>query len=172
MSQSPPAPPTSPPEDGSREDFLVFRIGGEHFAIQAVSLRQILESPPIVPLPNAPPHLLGIINLRGEILAVIDLRVPFDLGPSGSHPEERLVVLRWGKKSVALVADAVLSIESLQRSNLEPVPLDLPEIHRRTFLGQARLRQDLSVSVMDPSAVFLLPQFKIDTKSSIGRPHG
>lgn len=158
--------------EGEREDYLVFRLSNEVFALAATSLRQILEPPPIVPVPNTPPHLLGIINLRGEILGVLDLRVPFDLGVAGTSDEERLIVLKSGRRSVAIVADAVIAIETIHRRSLEPVPMDLPELHRRTFQGQVHLDDRLSVSVMDPESVFHLPQFQVNTKVSSSWTHG
>lgn len=157
--------------DDGRQDYLVFQISNERFAVAATSLRQILEPPPIVPVPNTPSYLLGVINLRGEILGVLDLRVAFHLGVAGTSEDERLLVLKYDRRSVAIVADSVLSIESLQRQDFEPVPLDLPELHRRTFLGQVRLGPGESVSILDASAIFVLPQFQVNTKHG-SRAHG
>lgn len=166
-----PAPVTKP--EAQRDDYLVFRIGDEFFAILATCLRQILEPPGIVSVPNTPTHFLGVINLRGEILGVLDLRGLFDLGAARSFDDERLIVLKHERRSVALVADEVLSIETVPRLNLEPVPMDLPELHRRTFQGQVRVDDDRTVSIMDPSAIFVLPQYQVNTKSGGGvRTHG
>lgn len=161
----------STPDEPGREDYLVFRIANEFFALAATSLRQILEPPPIVPVPNTPPDMLGVINLRGEILGVLDLRVPFHLGVAGTSEDERLLVLRYRRRSVAVVADAVLSIESLQRRQLEPVPMDLPDLHRRAFLGQVELDEERSVSILDAHSIFTLPHFRVDTKAGGGRAH-
>ncbi len=159
-------------EEPRRFDHLIFRVGEEHFALSATSLRQILEPPEIVPVPNTPPHLLGLINLRGEILAVLDLRVLFDLTPADSHDDDRLIVVRHGRRSVAIVADQVISIEALDHSRFESVPLDLPELHRRAFLGQYRLASGTSVSILDSAAIFTLPNFQVSTRTGPGRPHG
>lgn len=156
---------------GERHDYLVFHISNEAFAVAATSLRQILEPPTIVPVPNTPPHLLGVINLRGEIVAVLDLRVAFHLGVAGTSEEERLLVLRDGRRSVAIVADAVVSIESLDKRFFEPVPSDLPELHRRTFQGQIKIGTTPSVSILEASAIFQLPQFAVNTKHG-SRSHG
>lgn len=164
--------PAAETNDPERHDYLLFRIGGESFAVVATSLRQILEPPGIVGVPNAPGHLLGIINLRGEILAVLDLRGLFDLGPASSHDDDRLIVLKYERRSVAIVADEVSSIEAIHKSKVEPVPLDLPELHRRTFIGQVHLDDGATTSIMDPTALFLLPQFAVHTKGGGGRAHG
>lgn len=163
-----------PPQEESRlrSDHLIFRISNEYFALPASSLRQILEPPPIVPVPNTPASLLGVINLRGEILGVLDLRVHFSLGVAGTADDERLLVLKQGRRSVAIVADMVHSIESFEEGQLEPVPLDLPDLHRRTFLGQIPMKEGFSVSLIDPSSVFQLPQYQVDTKNSGTRHHG
>ncbi len=170
MSQSEPKSGLMVDQEG-RKDYLIFRISNEHFAIAATSLRQILEPPAIVPVPNTPAHLLGVINLRGEILGVLDLRVPFRLGVAGTSEEERLLVLKKNRRSVAIVADAVLAIEPLSRIQLDPVPMDLPELHRRTFQGQVRLEDGTSLSVLDAGSIFTLPHFQVNTKLG-NRTHG
>jgi purine-binding chemotaxis protein CheW len=155
-----------------RSDHLIFRISNERFALPASSLRQILEPPPIIQIPNTPAFLLGIINLRGEILGVLDLRVHFRLGVAGTANDERLLVLKHKRRSVALVADAVIAIESFETSQLDPVPLDLPDLHRRTFLGQMTLKHGRPVSLIDPASIFNLPQYQVDTKNATVRTHG
>lgn len=163
---------TTVEESPFRSDHLIFRISNEFFALPASSLRQILEPPPIVVVPNTPASLLGVINLRGEILGVLDLRVHFSLGVAGTADEERLLVLKQDRRSVAVVADAVHSIESFDATQLEPVPLDLPDLHRRTFLGQIPMPEGFSVSVIDPASIFNLPQYQVDTKKNTARHHG
>jgi purine-binding chemotaxis protein CheW len=159
-------------ESPFRSDHLIFRISNEYFALPACSLRQILEPPPIVAVPNTPASLLGIINLRGEILGVLDLRVHFSLGVAGTADDERLLVLKQDRRSVAIVADMVHSIEAFEAARLEPVPLDLPDLHRRTFLGQIPMPEGFSVSLIDPSSIFNLPQYQVDTKKNTARHHG
>lgn len=64
----------------SLEKFLGFSLGTEEYAIPLLSVKEVIALPEITPVPFSPPHFLGIINLRGQIISVMDLRKKFALG--------------------------------------------------------------------------------------------
>jgi purine-binding chemotaxis protein CheW len=108
---------------------VVFELGGELYGVPVVDVAQVRELLPVVPLPNVSPHILGLVNLRGTILPVLDLRQRFglDLVPDG--PENRLIVLKALQRAdgtegdpVALQVDRVHSLARLPRTDVQSAP--------------------------------------------------
>lgn len=94
------------------EKYLVFSLGAEFYAVASQTVAEAAPRPPVVALPNAPEWLLGIANVRGEIISVIDLPVLLDKSPVAASPKTKLVVLRApnGDVGYAFAADKLSEI--------------------------------------------------------------
>jgi purine-binding chemotaxis protein CheW len=104
------SPETAPYVEGRLEQLIVFRLAGEEFAIPIGDVREIIRSGPVTPVPGARASVKGIINVRGEIAAVVDLRIRFGL-PSNQEPEPKhLVITSQGKNLLALMVDEVAEV--------------------------------------------------------------
>jgi purine-binding chemotaxis protein CheW len=122
MSQSPSdASPRS-----TREDHLLFRLEGALYALPATTVREIVAPPPITRLPNAPEHVRGVMNLRGRIVPVIDLRRRLGLEPAALDGESCVIVLDAGSASapapVGAIVDSVCEVAAIDRAEVEPLP--------------------------------------------------
>ncbi|BAT71626.1 purine-binding chemotaxis protein CheW [Thermosulfidibacter takaii ABI70S6] len=98
-----------------------FIIGSEEFAVNILDVKEIIEVPDITRVPNAPSHVLGVINLRGQIVPVIDLRIKFNLPypPSEDDEERKIVVIEADDKVVGLMVDAVTHVLRIPVSQIE-----------------------------------------------------
>jgi purine-binding chemotaxis protein CheW len=103
---------------------VTFEIGDELYGIPITDVAEIREPLPITPLPpnGAPQHVLGLINLRGTILPVIDLRRRFDFPIHPAHPDNRLLILRGPGYLVALWIEAVHGLARLPLTAFQPAP--------------------------------------------------
>jgi purine-binding chemotaxis protein CheW len=102
-------------------EVVTFALGGEQYALETRYVREVVRLTDCTPLPGAPPFLLGVLNLRGDILAVLDLRSFF--GVAGQAPTERSRVLVLGGERVefGLLADAAHEVRALRADAvLEP----------------------------------------------------
>jgi purine-binding chemotaxis protein CheW len=99
---------------------LLFKLGGEEFALDVAQIYEILSPQPIHHLPQAPDFLEGVISLRGRIIAVLDLskkfQVKFEEDPSG----KRFIVCRVGKFVMSLIVDCVIEVISLNVNFITP----------------------------------------------------
>ncbi|WP_439543334.1 chemotaxis protein CheW [Hyphomicrobium sp.] len=106
--------------------FVTLGIDRETFALPVEAVREILDMCEISKLPNAPPQLLGMIDVRGAAVPVIDLRTKFGLPRIDSTPNTRILVLEFvaqGRKtSIGLVADRVFEVTGLDGDRLDPAP--------------------------------------------------
>ncbi|EZP48650.1 chemotaxis protein CheW [Sphingomonas sp. RIT328] len=118
------AEPAAPTAAGdSRSDlhqFVIFHSAGEMFAVPLGQVKEIIRVPDVVRMPLSPPALLGLANLRGSVLPVLDLRHLFGLPPAETDDASRVVVLDHGHP-VGMLVDRVANVVTVDRERLEPV---------------------------------------------------
>jgi purine-binding chemotaxis protein CheW len=107
-------------------DILTLEIGGETFAIEAVVVREILDVVPVTEVPGARPFVGGVINVRGRIVPLADLRVQFGMPPTESTADTRIVVLELPldgePTSVGILAERVHEVSQIDLASLDPAP--------------------------------------------------
>ncbi|HKZ15613.1 MAG TPA: chemotaxis protein CheW [Solirubrobacterales bacterium] len=118
------------------------RAGGEHYALPVEGVREITRRDPITPVPGAPAAVLGVWNLRGDVVAAIDLAAMLGLAPGDG--EGRIVVVEEGRLHAGLAVEEVLEVEALP-TTLEPTG--------SPFLAGATLVDGVQVGVVDLSAL-------------------
>ncbi len=101
---------------------VTFKVDGRSFGVDVASVREIKGWQPTTPLPNAASHVLGVINLRGAIIAVYDLRRRLGLGSSTISRSSVVIVIDLGERLAGLLVDAVSDIVEIQVSSLRPAP--------------------------------------------------
>ena len=100
--------------------FVIFHSAGELFAVPLAQVKEIIRVPDVVRMPLSPPALMGLANLRGTVLPVLDLRNLFGLPPIPTDDASRVVVLDHGHP-VGLMVDRVANVVTVDRARLEPV---------------------------------------------------
>lgn len=104
--------------------FLVFDIGSQCMAADVAVVREILDAQEIAALPNGNAGMIGMIDIRGEAIAVMDISQSIGLMRHGNSPEERLIVLEMQDGQVfAFPADKVRQVVELNNTDIEPVPV-------------------------------------------------
>ncbi|MGZ9718961.1 chemotaxis protein CheW [Rhizobium miluonense] len=103
-------------------EIIAFHLGDQQFCIRTISIREIRGWAAATPLPHAPPHVLGVMNLRGSVIPVIDLAAK--LGVLGAVSTERsaIVVAEIGNGIIGLVVDRVSDILSISSDRVQSVP--------------------------------------------------
>ena len=103
-------------------ELISVRIGDQAYAIDIMAVREIRGWTAATPLPHAPPHVLGMMNLRGAILPVIDLGARLGLGPATPGASSVVVVAQIGDAQVGLVVDAVSDILQVTEGLIQAAP--------------------------------------------------
>jgi len=114
-------------------EFITFEIGDRRLGIDIMAIREIRAWSPATPLPNSPPHVRGVVNLRGVVLPVLDLSQRLGWGttePSGRHV---IIVVRIGEQLQGIIVDAVSDIVTLAPEQLQAVP-DVGQTQAAAFL--------------------------------------
>lgn len=108
---------------GSRScQFTSFRIGKEEYAIDIMSVREIKGWTATTVLPNQPNFVLGVLNLRGTIVPIFDLRCRFGLGLTTASPSHVIIIANVHDRTVGLLVDAVSDILTVTSDQIRPVP--------------------------------------------------
>jgi purine-binding chemotaxis protein CheW len=97
-----------------------FELGGERYGVELKHLREVSLLKELTPVPGTPSFVLGIINLRGEIRTVIDLKKFFELPSKGITELNKIIMLHAGGTELGLMADAVIGVRSVAVSQLQP----------------------------------------------------
>ena len=106
---------------GSAE-FISFAIGGEQYGVDIMSVREIKEWSNVTHLPKQPDYVRGVLNLRGVVLPIIDLRCRFGQGLTECTPTHIIIVVQMEGRQVGLLADRVLDIVAFEKNDIQPVP--------------------------------------------------
>ena len=102
--------------------WVTFRLAGETYGINVMQVQEVLRYTEIAPVPGASHHVLGIINLRGKVVTIIDARLRFGM-PSGNVTENtRIVVIETGTHVVGIMVDSVAEVVYLRQSEIDHPP--------------------------------------------------
>jgi purine-binding chemotaxis protein CheW len=121
-------------EESAVKQFISFTIGDEEYGVDIMAIREIKGWTPSTPLPEAPTHMRGVIDLRGVIVPIIDLRVRFHNGVTEATPTHVIIVVAVGELMVGLMADAVVDIVTVSAGDIQPVP-DMDRQGHRGYLA-------------------------------------
>ncbi|MFP4381992.1 MAG: chemotaxis protein CheW [Candidatus Sumerlaeia bacterium] len=102
--------------------YLTMILGDEHYGINITKVREIINLQDITRVPETRPELKGVINLRGQVIAVIDLRIKFGMEEREYDDDTCIVIVESGKLVTGLVVDRVDEVADLENTDLEPAP--------------------------------------------------
>lgn len=139
--------------------YLTFALGRESYGLPVLQVREIIRLCPITPVPRMPAHIRGVINLRGKVIPILDLRARFQL-PAGEYTERAcVIVVQLGPSSGAdalmgAIVDTVEDVVHLTEAELESVPDFGGAPDTQYILGMATVRGGVK-TLLDLQQVFL-----------------
>ncbi len=129
--------------------WLVFDLGGTAYGVDVARVRQIIGLPPITRVPRMPPSVRGVINLRGTVLPVVDLRIRFGLEATDHGQRTCIIVLRAASAEFGVVVDRVIEVARIASDATEPAPQFGTAIDTEYLQGVAQ-HNGRVVLLMDP----------------------
>jgi purine-binding chemotaxis protein CheW len=104
---------------GEDIEYLEFALADERYGLETVHIREVAPFVALTPLPCVPPFVLGITNLHGQVLALIDLKKFFELPKRGLTNLNRIIVLEDNRMALGILADAIIGVRSCSSSELQ-----------------------------------------------------
>jgi purine-binding chemotaxis protein CheW len=137
--------------------YLTFKLGGEIFAIDVAKVREVLDFTPITKIPRTPDFMSGVINLRGNVVPVVDLRLCFEMSKTEKTVNTCIVVVEMfldGESTViGALADSVEEVIDLEPEQIEPAPRIGTKI-RTDFIKGMGKRDAQFIMILDIDRVF------------------
>lgn len=128
---------------------LCFNLGSEEFAVPLLNIKEVIAQPDVTPLPQSPNYFLGIINLRGQIISIIDLRVKFNIKPM-PNSESAVMILDFNGQFLGVVVDKVNSVQSVKENDIAEKPsVDNSKTH--DYIEGVFKRDDKLIFLLDIS---------------------
>ncbi len=104
------------------QEFLTFTLGDEHYGLEIMKVKEIRGYEPVTKIANAPPFVKGVLNLRGDIVPILDLRLKFNVGTAVYNEFTIVIMLSVAHRIVGIVVDAVSDVIRLQPEEIKPAP--------------------------------------------------
>jgi purine-binding chemotaxis protein CheW len=164
--------PAPAPQAGEVLDVVVFILAGESYAVEAAYVREAVRLTDYTPVPGVPDFLVGVINLRGEIVAVIDLRKFFGMAARGVTDLSRVLVLGAGRAEFGILADAAHEVMALRKEAILEPPASLTGAGREYLRGvteDALIVLD-GATLLQDGRLFIDQKAEQETAHSVPRP--
>ena len=130
--------------------FISFAIGNDQYGVDIMSVREIKGWSDVTHLPRQPEYIRGVLNLRGVMVPIIDLRCRFGQGKTDASPMHVVIIVSVDNRLVGLLADRVLDIVSVEVAKIQSVP-QIAKSARITFLAGLVTIEDFMIALIDLS---------------------
>ena len=175
---------TSPSSHGSKDQsepvarpgkYLTIRLGRESYGIPVLKVREIIRICPITWVANMPPQVRGVINLRGKVIPVVDLRTRFGLPAGADHDRTCIVVTQVaatvgnGSRLYGVIVDGVEDVAHFTAADIQPTPDFGGAIDTRFITGMAKTGDSVK-SLIDLDAIAAAEGSSLDAPASLSPP--
>jgi len=128
--------------------FVVFALAGETYAVEIGKVREIIRVPRITWVTGAPDFVRGVVNLRGSVVAVLDIAHILFSSPISESPEARIIIVESGGVTVGMLVEGVTRVADIEPSHLEPALRTLDESQRLCVVAQSSVDNEL-IGILD-----------------------
>jgi purine-binding chemotaxis protein CheW len=155
--------------------YVVFRLGEEVYALDVINAREILEVPVLTPIPSVPEWIRGVVNLRGSVVPVVDVKLKFNMGRTEQTRSSCVLIVEFSTDVddfvVGVLTEQVLEVLELPEEAIEPPPKFGARFSRAYLRGVGR-KGNLLFVILDAGKVFsdvnIDPEAPADEHSAVG----
>lgn len=158
-------PPQEPPAREMFVEVLEFHLAQERYAVEYDYVKEVCPCKELTPLPCTPPFVLGIVNVRGRILPVFDLKRLFDLPEKGLTDLHRIILIQGNDLELGLLADLIIGVQSIPVASVQPSLATLTGVRSEYVKGVTSERLvvlDLARLLADPR---IIVQEEVETQT-------
>lgn len=134
-------------QKSERQQVVVFQLAGEHYCVEIHWVREIIRIPEVTRVPEVPDFMEGVINLRGRVTPILDLRRRFGFKKDDEAQEKRILIIEVRNQTMGLIVDGVSEVLDIERSAIDPPSPYLSSIHSQYIAGIAKLEDRLLIQL-------------------------
>lgn len=138
--------------------FIEFSLGYEDYAIPLLMVREVISVPDTTPIPKSPSHFLGIMNLRGQVISVVDLRKKLKI-EAKQDKEEAVIIVDIGGMNIGVVVDSINKVLAFSSDDVSEMPEVENQINTQYIFGVFKKEKSLTV-LLDIAKVLDLKDFE------------
>ncbi len=131
----------------SLKRWVTFKLENEKYCINVMQVQEVLRMSEIAPVPGAPAYVIGIMNLRGNVVTITDTRKRFGLGPREIDDDSRIIIVEIKNNVVGILVDSVTDVVDLENSEIESTPNVGNEESNRYIQGVASRDNELLIVI-------------------------
>jgi purine-binding chemotaxis protein CheW len=132
---------------GNSSSYVTFSLSEETYAIDVLQVQEVLKLPEIAPVPGVPDYILGIINLRGDVVTVIDARRRMSLPDREPDDASRIVIIDVDNQNVGILVDSVAEVVQIAPDAVDPAPAVGNDQTSRFILGVTSTEEGLTILI-------------------------
>lgn len=151
--------PANPAANATTNEFLTFRLGNEEYGIEILKVQEIRNYDAITQIANAPEFIKGVVNLRGIIVPIVDMRIKFRLGNESYDEFTVVIIINIAGRVVGMVVDSVSDVINLAEEQMRPTPSFGSIIDTEYIMG---------LGAVDERMLILIDIEKLMTSSDMG----
>lgn len=155
----------APPRQRNHLEMATFALGDDRMGIPIDQVDEIHHPLDLTPVPHAPPCVRGVMNLRGEVVTVIDPRVLLGYQPAVVTRQTCNMVVRWGGERVGLLVDCIGDVVSVGREGIEPPPANVAQTLGRFLRGVCKLDTGV-LAILDVEQLLALDEEAVAPRNS------
>lgn len=157
---------TNVQSNGKASKFVIFKLGEESYGLDILSVKEIINYKDVTPLPNLPRYVKGVINLRGMVIPIIDLRLRLKMDEVEYTKFTVIIVIELHNRTIGIVVDNVASVEEMKGDDIQDSPEVGMDLNTDLIYGIGR-KKDNMIIILDLEKVFSQAEAKlIQSKTS------
>ncbi len=169
-----PSQPTASPAGGERvnasaagvSQIVSFRLANEEYGVDIMRAQEIIMMGQITRVPEVPDYICGLINLRGHVIPIVDLRKRFGLSAKDNDEHTRIIVVNVASKTIGIVVDAVTEVLRINADQIEPPPSSVSGIDHDYIRGLVKLQEKLLILLNIERILSRGEQLQLDAATS------
>lgn len=142
-------------------EFVSLTAGGQAFCVEIAHVREIRRWSDVTALPHAAPAVLGVINLRGAVIPIVDLSLCLGLGPSRGHARNVVIVASVNKRTFGILVSSVSEILSIRRDEVQENPTQKKENESNYITGLLTIGEGEMLRILDLTELVVQGQGRI-----------
>jgi len=138
----------------SEKQYVVFKLNKEEFGLEISSVREISPYMEITQLPNSSDYIKGVVNFRGKVIPLIDLKKKFNLENTNITQNTRIIIVNINEKESGLIVDEASKISRIQDEDVEVISDIITDVNKKYLTGVAKLENGM-VIIIDLKSIIL-----------------
>lgn len=154
-------------KDKTREGkYLTFVLAGEEYGLEILKVREIISVMEITEVPQVPPFIKGVINLRGKVIPVMDLRLKFGMTPMEYTRETCIIVVNIGDLLIGVVVDTVAEVLDINESEIDPPPTFGISVQTDFIMGMGKIKGRVKI-LLDIDKILSVEELNMAAKAEV-----